>query len=100
MSGYAACGRVSQALTIYDDLAKTGRTITSLPCLTDLLHALVDAKDQANAQRIVRTTAEIKAKSAEYDDSRYWRHHFWHFAELNGLWSRKMDSFNKQVEAA
>ncbi|KAG5999809.1 hypothetical protein E4U43_001853 [Claviceps pusilla] len=102
MSAYAVTGDVPAAMDLFRQLARAGRPVTSLPCLTDLLKALLrhhhqhhdddddDAKNGSNtsdAKEVVRvvlnhklTSAAVEGLSDPERGARYWRHHFWFMA--------------------
>ncbi|KAG5987219.1 hypothetical protein E4U54_005088 [Claviceps lovelessii] len=102
MSAYAVTGDVPAAMDLFRQLARAGRPVTSLPCLTDLLKALLrhhhqhddddddDAKNASStsdAKEVVRvvlnhklTSAAVEGLSDPERDARYWRHHFWFMA--------------------
>ncbi|KAK7402640.1 hypothetical protein QQX98_011620 [Neonectria punicea] len=84
MSAHAIAGDPAEAMAIFDKLADAGRSVTSLPCLTDVIRAMVKKGDRQAAQRIVDVTlAHTQERGGEND--RYWRHHFWYLARENGL---------------
>ena len=92
MSAYAVTGDTAAAMGVFKDLAAAGRPVTSLPCLTDLMKALLaDATDDsvASAREVVRVVLRHKMRKAATEtggrDARYWRHHFWYLAMENGL---------------
>jgi pentatricopeptide repeat protein len=85
MSAYAFTAHVDDALKVFDDLTNAGRPVTSLPCLQDLLLALLEAGRTQDARVVVSTVMQNKLKSPESADNRYWKHHFWHLARQNGL---------------
>ncbi|PNY25008.1 Pentatricopeptide repeat-containing protein, mitochondrial [Tolypocladium capitatum] len=91
MSAYAATGDISAAMAVFADLARAGRPVTSLPCLTDLLRALLAAERPEDARDVVRAVLRHKVGCAATEgvevgrDARYWRHHFWYMARENGL---------------
>lgn len=87
MSTYAVNGNTGRALQIFHDLEQAGRPVTSLPCLTELLHALVDSQSWGDAQQVVSAVVRSKEGSRDGADSRYWKHHFWHLALRHGLWA-------------
>ncbi|KAG5930132.1 hypothetical protein E4U42_002868 [Claviceps africana] len=108
MSGYAIIGDTTAAMDLFGQLARAGRTVTSLPCLTDLLRALLQqifdagvskpsgAAALANAKQVVRAVINYKVNSAAVEghtdpdrEARYWKHHFWFLAMENSLidWS-------------
>ncbi|KPM39628.1 hypothetical protein AK830_g6912 [Neonectria ditissima] len=84
MSAHAIAGDPVEAMAIFDSLADAGRPVTSLPCLTDMMRAVVEKRDQQAAQRIVDVTLAYTRERGEEND-RYWRHHFWYLARENGL---------------
>ncbi|KHN97652.1 glutathione S-transferase [Metarhizium album ARSEF 1941] len=93
MSAHAVTGDVASAMAVFDDLARAGRPVTSLPCLTDLLKALLasaDPKAAQDARHVVGVVLHHRLEGAAADDSsdrdaRYWKHHFWFLARENGL---------------
>lgn len=106
MSAHAVTGDIAAAMSVFEDLARAGRPVTSLPCLTDLLKALLEQGEAAaetqgqagqeglsnRAREVVRVVLTHKLKRAASEGStlgrdggRYWRHHFWHLARENGL---------------
>lgn len=93
MSAHAVTGDTISAMAVFDDLARAGRPVTSLPCLTDLLKALLASEDakSAEARQVVSVVLGYKLKRAVAEgslfgrDARYWRHHFWYLARENGL---------------
>jgi hypothetical protein len=93
MSAYAVTGDISSAMGLFHELARAGRPVTSLPCLTDLLKALLgenSAEAGADARQVVSVVLGHKLKRAAAEeslgrDARYWRHHFWYLARENGL---------------
>lgn len=98
MSAHAVTGDVAAAMDVFDQLARAGRTVTSLPCLTDLVEALLargDAKAVADARHVVGVVLSHKLDMAVTEpevlapDARYWRHHFWFLALENGLVERE-----------
>ena len=93
MSAHAATGDTAAAMVVFADLARAGRPVTSLPCLTDLLRALLAAGRAEDARDVVRAVLRYKVRCAATEgvevarDARYWRHHFWYMARENGLLS-------------
>lgn len=113
VSAYAVTGELASAMSVFNQLSKAGRPVMSLPCLTDLLRALlaggdadVDADIDASpttpavaaadhAREVVRVVLRHKLKRAALeaesskDDDRFWKHHFWHLAREYDLvdWS-------------
>lgn len=94
MSAHAVTGDVPAAMDVFGQLARAGRPVTSLPCLSDLLKALLadrNAKTIADAKEVVRVVLNHKLERAAVQgeflerDDRYWRHHFWFLAKENGL---------------
>ncbi|KAM0256189.1 hypothetical protein ACHAQJ_005168 [Trichoderma viride] len=88
MSANAITGNTDRAMTVFEDLQKAGRPVTSLPCLTDLLWALLASEKRDEARRVVDVVLEYKTKDTDWEeakDGRYWRHHFWFLAEERGL---------------
>ncbi|KAK2594538.1 bifunctional glutathione transferase/peroxidase [Conoideocrella luteorostrata] len=96
MSAHAVTGDVISAIGVFGQLARAGRPVTSLPCLTDLLKALLvdkgDAKAVQDAKEVVHIVLNHKLKKAAAEgelslgrDGRYWRHHFWFLARENSL---------------
>lgn len=86
MSAHAITGGTAQAMAVFNDLARAGRPVTSLPCLTDLLKALLAAGQMEDARNVVGVVLGYKTKAREEPrDERYWRHHFWYLAKENGL---------------
>lgn len=85
VSAFAITKETSAAMDIFNELADSGRPVTSLPCLTDLLKVLLETKDRENAQRVVSVVLTYKMKRSEDYDHRYWRHHFWFLARESGL---------------
>ncbi|KAG8676640.1 hypothetical protein FPOAC2_02743 [Fusarium poae] len=87
-AAYAISGCVKEAMAIFDDLADSGRPVTSLASLTDLVQALLQHGDKETAQRVVDIVVEhqLNNKQADKDaNQRYWKHHFWYMAQHNGL---------------
>lgn len=87
-SAHAITGDTDAAMAVFADLTRAGRPVTSLPCLTDLVRALVAAERREDARNVVGATlahkmAERRGGGSETD--RYWRHHLWHVAESEGL---------------
>ncbi|KAG6005749.1 hypothetical protein E4U21_007700 [Claviceps maximensis] len=113
MSAYAFIGDVPAAMDLFNQLANAGRPVTSLPCLNDLLKALLHVHhhgyDNANsnssnatayssqaaladAREVVRTVLNYKISSSAEEgivdqerEARYWKHHFWFMAMENSL---------------
>lgn len=88
MSAHAVTGDPQSAMVVFDDLAKAGRPVTSLPCLTDLLKALLKVGDLEQAKRVVGVVLKHKTAAREEHsnkDVRYWKHHFWFLAKDNKL---------------
>lgn len=94
MSAHAVTGDVPAAMDVFGQLARAGRPVTSLPCLSDLLKALLadrNAKTIADAKEVVMVVLNHKLERAAVQgeflerDDRYWRHHFWFLAKENGL---------------
>lgn len=85
MSVYAIGGDVDGALRIFDDLACCGRPVTSLPCLRDLLQALLGQDRRDDAAKVVGVVVRSKMRSEQRAEDRYWKHHFWFLAARNGL---------------
>lgn len=88
----AVTGRPAEALDLFDRLAAAGRPVTSLPCLKELLMALVAAGDDKGARRVVGSVLAAKTAAhaqlgggSDMHDARFWRHHFWFVALENGL---------------
>ncbi|KAH8170729.1 PPR repeat family protein [Sarocladium implicatum] len=81
LTGYAITGDPLAAMRIYRQLRDSGRSVTALACLNDLLKGLLDAGEKTQAKEVVKMTLENKAGG----DERYWRHHFWFQAEARGL---------------
>ncbi|KAH6603458.1 glutathione s-transferase [Trichoderma cornu-damae] len=88
-SAGAITGHTDRAMAVFDDLRRAGRPVTSLPCLTDLLWALLAREERGEAQRVVDVVLEHKAGDGSWEgepkDERYWKHHFWFLAEEGGL---------------
>ncbi|PTB66546.1 hypothetical protein BBK36DRAFT_1159577 [Trichoderma citrinoviride] len=89
MSANAITGNTDRAMDIFHDLQKAGRPVTSLPCLTDLLWALLGADKRDEARHVVDVVLDYKTGEGDWDgdfkDERYWRHHFWFLANERGL---------------
>ncbi|KAH8123055.1 hypothetical protein ACSS6W_008279 [Trichoderma asperelloides] len=89
MSANAITGNTDRAMAVFEDLRKAGRPVTSLPCLTDLLWALLASEKRDEARRVVDVVLEYKTKDRDWEgeskDNRYWKHHFWFLAEERGL---------------
>ncbi|EKJ71140.1 hypothetical protein FPSE_08646 [Fusarium pseudograminearum CS3096] len=87
MTAYAISGDIKEAMYVFDNLAASGRPVTSLPCLTELIQALLERGDRAAAQRVVNIVVEYKLnnKDDKAANQRYWKHHFWYMAQHNGL---------------
>ncbi|ATY64178.1 Major facilitator superfamily general substrate transporter [Cordyceps militaris] len=88
----AITGQPYVALARFDELAAAGRPVTSLPCLNELLRALVAEGDGANARRVVDAVLHDKMVAqaqrgphGDVDDARFWKHHFWYIAKENKL---------------
>ncbi|KYK61863.1 glutathione S-transferase [Drechmeria coniospora] len=90
-SAHAVTGDVESAMAVFGDLARAGRPVTSLPCLADLLSALLEADRLEDARGVVGVVIGHKlerdaAGGVEVErDARYWRHHFWYVANQHGL---------------
>ncbi|TWU73313.1 hypothetical protein ED733_004114 [Metarhizium rileyi] len=94
MSAHAVTGDVASAIEVFHDLARAGRPVTSLPCLTDLLKVLLAREEVEVAREIVGVVLHHKMKRLAVEaslvrDARYWRHHFWYLARDNGLIDRR-----------
>ncbi|KAF5634543.1 glutathione s-transferase [Fusarium sp. NRRL 52700] len=87
MTAHAIGGDVRGAMSIFDDLADSGRPVTSLPCLKELIQALLENGDTESAKRVVDVVLKYKLHDRESKSAneRYWRHHFWHVVQRNGL---------------
>ncbi|OAA69795.1 Major facilitator superfamily domain, general substrate transporter [Cordyceps fumosorosea ARSEF 2679] len=97
----ALTGEARTALARFDELAAAGRPVTSLPCLNELLRALLAEDDTESARRVVDTVLHNKmAAQAQKgsthgedgggdDEARFWKHHFWHVAKENQLLDEK-----------
>lgn len=89
MSANAITGNTDRAMAVFEDLQKARRPVTSLPCLTDLLWALLAREKRDEARRVVDVVLEYKTKDRDWEgeskDNRYWKHHFWFLAEERGL---------------
>ncbi|KAL7789804.1 hypothetical protein V8C37DRAFT_194496 [Trichoderma ceciliae] len=89
MSANATTGNTDGAMAVFDDLQKAGRPVTSLPCLTDLVWALLASERREEARRVVDVVLEHKTRDRDWQgeskDARYWKHHFWFLAEERGL---------------
>ncbi|KAL7917386.1 hypothetical protein ACQKWADRAFT_306924 [Trichoderma austrokoningii] len=89
MSANAITGNTDRAMAVFEDLLKANRPVTSLPCLTDLLWALLASEKRDEARRVVDVVLEYKTKDRDWEgepkDNRYWKHHFWFLAEGRGL---------------
>lgn len=89
MSANAITGNTDRAMTVFNDLLDAGRPVTSLPCLTDLLWALLAGDKRDEARRVVDVVLAYKTRGQDWEgetkDGRYWRHHFWFLAEERGL---------------
>ncbi|TQV94216.1 pentatricopeptide repeat domain-containing protein [Cordyceps javanica] len=88
----ALTGEPYLALERFDALAAAGRPVTSLPCLNELLRALLAKGDVVNARRVVDSALHNKMVAqaqrgphGDMDDARFWKHHFWYLAKENGL---------------
>ncbi|KAJ6441655.1 glutathione S-transferase [Purpureocillium lavendulum] len=69
MSAHAAAGDTQSAMRVFGDLAAAGRPVTSLPCLTDLLRALLaaaadDERRVDDAHEVVRVVLAHKVRRA------------------------------------
>lgn len=86
-TAHAISGNIQEAMAIFDDLATSGRPVTSLSCLTELMQALLGHRDMESAQRVVDVVLKHKLHDKEHKgaNQRYWRHHFWYLAQHNGL---------------
>lgn len=92
-SAHAVVGDTDAAMAVFADLTRAGRPFTSLPCLTDLVRALLAVERHADARDVVAATLAHKAAErgrGGLDGDRYWRHHFWHLVGVEGLldWER------------
>ncbi|KAF4984563.1 hypothetical protein FZEAL_297 [Fusarium zealandicum] len=87
MSAHAISGETKEAMVIFENLAKAGRPVTSLPCLTELLQALLYQKDEASARSVVGVVLahKLETNDTKAANERYWGHHFWHLAKRHGL---------------
>ncbi|KAH7244311.1 uncharacterized protein BKA55DRAFT_573615 [Fusarium redolens] len=87
MTAHAIGGDVREAMSIFDDLAESGRPVTSLSCLKELMQALLENGDMDSAKRVVDVVLKHKLHDRESKSAneRYWRHHFWYLAQHNGL---------------
>ncbi|PTB71350.1 hypothetical protein M440DRAFT_1406551 [Trichoderma longibrachiatum ATCC 18648] len=89
MSANAVTGNTERAMAIFNDLQKAGRPVTSLPCLADLLWALLASDKREEARHVVDVVLDYKTGDGDWDgdskDERYWRHRFWFLAEERGL---------------
>ncbi|KAK2681682.1 Tetratricopeptide-like helical domain superfamily [Fusarium oxysporum f. sp. vasinfectum] len=87
MTAHAIGGDVREAMSIFDDLADSGRPVTSLSCLKELMQALLEKGDTESAKRVVDVVLKYKLHDRESKSAneRYWRHHFWYLAQHNGL---------------
>ncbi|KAF4458969.1 glutathione S-transferase [Fusarium albosuccineum] len=87
MSAHAVAGETKEAMGIFEQLAEDRRPVTSLPCLTDLMQALLGQEDFESARRVVGVVLEhkLKGEDTKVVNARYWRHHFWFLAKQNGL---------------
>ncbi|PTB47701.1 hypothetical protein M431DRAFT_514259 [Trichoderma harzianum CBS 226.95] len=87
MSANAITGNTERAMTVFNDLQKAGRPVTSLPCLTDLLWALLSSEKRDEARHVVDVVLDYKTRDGDSDvkDGRYWRHHFWFLADEGGF---------------
>lgn len=88
----AVTGRPDVALDMFDKLAAAELPVTSLPCLKELLVALLDKGRADEARRVVGAVLKNKMAAAaqkgagtDMHDARYWRHHFWFVAKENQL---------------
>lgn len=88
----ALTGEPYVALARFDELAAAKRPVTSLPCLNELLRALVAEGDWDNARRVVdsvlRNKMVAQAQRGSHEDmhdARFWKHHFWYIAKENNL---------------
>ncbi|KAF4332910.1 glutathione S-transferase [Fusarium beomiforme] len=91
MTAHAIGGDVQEAMSIFDDLAQSGRPVTSLSCLKELMQALLDVGDMESAKKVVDVVLKHKLHDGESKiaNERYWRHHFWYLAQQNGLIDRQ-----------
>ncbi|KAF4449854.1 glutathione s-transferase [Fusarium austroafricanum] len=87
MTAHAVGGDIREAMSIFDDLAKSGRPVTSLSCLKELIQALLENGEMESAKRVVEVVLKHKLHDKEIKgaNERYWRHHFWYLAQHNGL---------------
>ncbi|KAF5023352.1 hypothetical protein F66182_4590 [Fusarium sp. NRRL 66182] len=87
MTAHAIGGDIKEAMGIFDELAKSDRPVTSLPCLKELMQALLEHGDMESARRVVNVvlTHELNNKESKSTNDRYWRHQFWFLARDNGL---------------
>ncbi|KAG6291539.1 hypothetical protein E4U45_007133 [Claviceps purpurea] len=71
MGAYASAGDLRAAVNLFGQLARTGRPVTSLPCLESLLRALTWAADQSGAgpnRRRSSSSSSAEDGEEEYDD--------------------------------
>ncbi|KOS16628.1 Pentatricopeptide repeat-containing protein [Escovopsis weberi] len=98
MSAHAVAGDTAGALAIFDDLALLDRPVTSLPCLRNLLGALIASARMDDASRVVQTVLQHKIKKIEGPgDTRYWKHAFWFMAREHALF--RLDDVPLQVRS-
>lgn len=88
----ALTGEARTALALFDELEAAARPVTSLPCLNELLRALLAEGDVPSARRIVDSALRNKmvaqaqrGSHRDVDEARFWKHHFWYIARENQL---------------
>ncbi|KAL7959158.1 hypothetical protein V8C34DRAFT_281056 [Trichoderma compactum] len=87
MSANAITGNTERAMAVFNDLQRAGRPVTSLPCLADLLWALLSGDKRDEARHVVDVVLDYKTRDGDSDvkDGRYWRHSFWFLADEGGF---------------
>lgn len=89
MSMYAEKGALDRAFKVYTDLTESGRPVTRLFCLRDLLRALIKDGRMKDADMVVNQTMKAMKDQKGRLDERRWRHHFFHLAHEHGLLRNK-----------
>lgn len=89
MSMYAEKGGLDRAFKVYTDLMGSGRPVTRLFCLRDMLKALIKEKRMKDADMVVNQTMKAMMDQKGRLDERRWRHHFFHLAHEHGLLTNK-----------
>ena len=97
---YATLGDQQRAMSLYDQLRKAGRPVTSQFVLRDMIVELIEKEEVKFARRIVNDTLTDMQKQDV--DERRWRAHFWHQAYRFGLldWEQAPPGLQKTVDEA